>query len=136
MGETYDTVPVQLSGRALLEMLLSGSNVVALRQILDDLLSDPTAVQQASLGVREAPLEIGNNTRVGRLATQVVRVLQVSSWVGSTWDQTGIGQRSDNMCIWYIDIPRIGPPLPSLLMGCPLSNPALSLAATLGAPST
>jgi hypothetical protein len=44
MGETYDTVPVQLSGRALLEMLLSGSNVVALRQILDDLLSDPTAV--------------------------------------------------------------------------------------------
>lgn len=96
MRETYDTVPVELSGRALLEMLLSGSNVVALRQILDDLLSDPTAVQQASLGVGEAPLQIGNNTRVGGLATQVVRVLQVSSWVGSTWDQAGIGQRSES----------------------------------------
>lgn len=46
-------------------------------QILDDLFTNPAALQETSLGVGEAPFEIGNNTVVGGLLTKVVWVLEV-----------------------------------------------------------
>lgn len=48
---TYDTVPVQFSGSALLQMLLCSRNVTTLRQVLNDLLTHPSAVEDLRLGV-------------------------------------------------------------------------------------
>lgn len=40
--DTYDAVPMQLTDGTLLQMLLSGRNVMALWQVLNDLLAHPT----------------------------------------------------------------------------------------------
>lgn len=58
-------------------MLLSARDVMAGGQILDDLFTNPAALQETSLGVGEAPFEIGNNTVVSGLLTKVVWVLEV-----------------------------------------------------------
>jgi hypothetical protein len=65
-------------------MLLCAGNVVALRKVLDNLLTDPATIQEASLGVREAPFEIGDIAIVARLPAQIVRVLEVQFMIGAT----------------------------------------------------
>jgi hypothetical protein len=65
---------MQLTDGALLEMLLSSRDVVALRKILDDLLTEPPSLEEPRLGVREAPLEVRHNAIVRGLLAEVVRV--------------------------------------------------------------
>lgn len=74
---TYNTVPVEFSNSTLLEMLLSGRDVMTLREILDDLLPDPAAFEETSLGVRETPLQVGHNTVIRGLLSKVVGVLEI-----------------------------------------------------------
>jgi len=57
---------------------------MACRQVGDDLLSNPTSVQKACPGIREAPLEVGDDATVGALGAEIVWVLQVQSLVCST----------------------------------------------------
>lgn len=70
-------MPVEFSNSSLDEMLLSARDIMARWQVLDDLFTDPTAFQETSLGVGEAPFEVGNNAVVSGLLTQVVWVLEV-----------------------------------------------------------
>ncbi len=70
-------MPVEFSDSSLDEMLLSARDVMAGWQILDDLFTDPTTLQETSLGVGEAPFKIGNNAVVSRLLAKVVWVLEV-----------------------------------------------------------
>jgi hypothetical protein len=79
----YRSMPVQLTNSPLLQMLLSTSNVMALRQVLDDLLSRPTAWEQSSLGLRETPFDIGHKAIVGTGSTELVRVLKIELSIGS-----------------------------------------------------
>ena len=74
---TNHAMPVQLSDRSLLQMLLRRRDIVTGRKIRDNLLADPSTVEQASLGVGEAPLEVHHKAIVRRLSTKIVRVLQV-----------------------------------------------------------
>ena len=48
----------------------------------DKLLAHPSASQQARLGVREGPLEVNDIAIVGRLAAEVVWILEVEGFVG------------------------------------------------------
>lgn len=80
---TYNTVPVELTNGALDQVLLGTRDVMARGKILDDLLTDPTTLQKTSLGIREAPLEVGNNAIVRRLTTEVVWVLEIELLVGA-----------------------------------------------------
>ena len=65
-------------------MLLGGSNIMTLGQVLDDLLADPASVEDPRLGVGETPFEVGNNSGISILTAQIVRVLLVPSRVGTT----------------------------------------------------
>jgi hypothetical protein len=56
---------------------------MALWQVLEDLFADPTTVQETSLGVREAPLQVGDDTVICRLPSEVVRVLKTKLLVGT-----------------------------------------------------
>lgn len=75
-------MPVQLTGCALLEMLLRSRNVLAGRQIRHDLLAHPTSIQQAHLRVRKRPFEVDYHAGVGRLFAEVRGIGQVNLWVG------------------------------------------------------
>jgi hypothetical protein len=48
-------MPVKLTDSALLQVLLGTRDVAALRQILDDLLANPTAGEEPCFGVGETP---------------------------------------------------------------------------------
>lgn len=66
-------------------MLLRAGYIMTLRQVLDDLLSDPTALEDARLGVGEAPFQVGYDAAVGGLLAEVVWVLQIEFVVGSSY---------------------------------------------------
>lgn len=72
--ETYNVMPVKLTKRTLSQVLLRGGNVSAAGQVGDDLLAQPPAVEDARMGVREAPLQVGDNSSIGRLLAEIVRV--------------------------------------------------------------
>lgn len=75
---------MEFTNSALDQVLLGTRDVVARGEILNDLLTDPTALQETSLGIGEAPLEVGNNTVVGRLTAEVIGVLEIKLLVGAT----------------------------------------------------
>lgn len=77
-------MPVQLSNGTLLQVLLRTSNIVTLWQVLDDLLSGPTAGEQSGLGLREAPLHIGHESIIGARGAELIRVLDIKNFVGTT----------------------------------------------------
>lgn len=83
---THRFVPVKLTDRALGEVLLSRRYVGAHRQVSDDLLPDPSTLQEASLGVGEAPFQVGYDAIVGALLAQVVGVLEVQGLVRAPCD--------------------------------------------------
>jgi hypothetical protein len=85
MNKTYYTVPMKFSVCALLDMLLSSSDIMTLWQVLDDLLTNPTTIQQTRLGVREAPFEVWHDTIVGGLTTQIIWIRDINLLVCSTW---------------------------------------------------
>jgi hypothetical protein len=91
---THNPMPVKFSDGSFFQVLLRTGNIVTLRQVLNNLLSDPTALENSRLGVGEAPFQVGDNAIVGRLLPEVVRILQVKLMVGTTWvrgQRLGIG---------------------------------------------
>lgn len=58
---------------------------MALREVLNDLLSRPTAREQSGLRVGEAPFQIRNKAIVGTRSTEMIRVLNIKRLVGSAW---------------------------------------------------
>lgn len=75
---------MQLSNSTLLQVLLRTSNIVTLWQVLHNLLSGPTAGEQSGLGLRETPLHIGHKSIIGARSAELVRVLEIKSFVGTT----------------------------------------------------
>lgn len=76
---------MKLAQGTLLEMQLGGGDVMALGQIGDDLLADPTAIVNVGLTLAEAPLQALDTASIGGLAAKIVRVLQVKCVVGAAW---------------------------------------------------
>lgn len=76
---------MKLTDSTLLEMLLSTSDIMTLRQVLNDLLSGPAAIEELGLRLREAPLHIWDKSIVSTRGSQLVGVLKVIGLVGSTW---------------------------------------------------
>lgn len=76
-------MPVKLAYGTLLKVQLGGGDVMALRQIGNDLLADPTSIVDVGLALAEAPLQALDTASVGGLAAKVVRVLQVKGMVGA-----------------------------------------------------
>lgn len=72
-------MPVEFPNGPLDEVLLRTGYVMARREILDDLFPDPSPPEDASLGVRETPLQVRDDSRVGGLLAQAVRVLDIQS---------------------------------------------------------
>lgn len=66
-------------------MLLGTGNVMTLGQVLNDLLSRPSAWEQASLRLGEAPLDIGHKAIIGTGSAELVWVLKVKGFVCSTY---------------------------------------------------
>ena len=114
---------MKFSDSALLEMLLSTGDVMGGGKICDDLLTDPTTLQESRLGVGEAPFEVWHNALVSGLLPKVIRVLEVEFLVGSTYTMSPmlmcVISKGENKGIGlYHHIPRIGPPF-SPSSGCP-----------------
>ena len=76
-------MPVRLSDGALGQVLLSSSDVVALRKILPDLATEPSSGVVPALGVGEPPLQVRHETAIRRLLTQVIGVLLVNVLIGA-----------------------------------------------------
>lgn len=75
---------MQLPNGTLLQMLLSPGNVMALRKVLNNLLSRPAAWEKSCLGIGKAPFDVGNEAIVGARGTEVVGVLKIQGSIGST----------------------------------------------------
>lgn len=78
-------MPMELPYCALGEMLLRGRDVVALGQVLDDLLAEPSSLEEPRFGVGEPPLQVWDNSGICRLLAQVVRVSNIDLPVCSSW---------------------------------------------------
>lgn len=76
-------MPVKLTNSTLAQMLLSSSNVMAGGEVRNDLLPDPTTVEDLCLGVRESPFQAGDAACVGALLAETVGRLAVSPVVCS-----------------------------------------------------
>ena len=76
---------MQFADSALLQMLLGTCDVMALGQILNDLLSRPATWEQPSLRLREAPLDVGHKAIIGTGSAELVWVLKVEDFVRSTY---------------------------------------------------
>jgi hypothetical protein len=75
---------VKLTDGALFQVLLGTSNVSALRQVLNNLFSGPTAGKELGLGLGETPLDIRHKTVVSAGCPELVRVLEIHGLVGTT----------------------------------------------------
>lgn len=94
-------------------------------QVLNDLLTNPTSLQDPCLGVGKAPLEVRNNTIVSGLLTEVVWVLEIKLLVGSSCSGKEISNDPEgylNRGLNINGIPMIGPPFPLPSSGTPWSN--------------
>lgn len=76
-------MPVQLPNSTLLQMLLGPRNVMALREVLNDLFSRPATWKKSCLGIRKTPFDVGNKAIVSTRGTEVVRVLKIQGFIGS-----------------------------------------------------
>ena len=70
-------MPVELTNATFLDVLLGAGNVVAGRQVRDDLLPRPATSEDVRLGVGHAPLEINDCAAISRLLAEIVRVVEV-----------------------------------------------------------
>lgn len=75
---------MKLSDCALLQMLLRSSDICTDGQVGDNLLTNPSAFEKTSLGIRKAPLKVRDDAVIRGLSTQIVRVLQIELLVGAT----------------------------------------------------
>jgi hypothetical protein len=66
---------------ALLQMLLGSCNVMALWQILYNLLTHPASVEDFGLRIRESPFQVRYGSGIGALFAQIGRVIEVDLMV-------------------------------------------------------
>jgi hypothetical protein len=76
---------MKFTNGALTQVLLGSRDVATGRQILDDLLANPTALEDAGLGVGEGPLEVWDHAVICGLLAEVGGVLEVELCVGAAW---------------------------------------------------
>ena len=81
-------MPMQLANGALLQVLLRGCDVVALRQIIVDLFTDPATGVDSGLCVGEAPLEVWHGAGIGTLLAQVRGILDIHLAIGATYKES------------------------------------------------
>jgi hypothetical protein len=112
-------MPVEFTNGTLDQMLLGTRDVMARGKILDDLLTNPTTLQKTSLGIGEAPFEVGNNTVIRRLTTEVIRVLEIKLLVGAACNCMS----NDQGKFEGQNIPTMMLPLPLPSYGWPLGKP-------------
>lgn len=77
-------MPMQFAYRALFQMLLSCCDVFTGRQVCHHLGSYPTPVQQSRFRVGKAPLEIDDDSIVRALRAEVIGILEIELFVGTT----------------------------------------------------
>ena len=77
-------MPMELSHSTLLEMLLSARNIGAGRNISDDLLANPTAIEDSGFRLTEAPFQVRYDAIVCTRSTEVVWILEIDLEVCST----------------------------------------------------
>lgn len=130
----YHSMPMKFTKSSLLQMLLGSGNIVAfpvstikliqpygvlpLGQVLDDLVSGPASIENFGLGVREAPLQVGNGATVSGLLAQVVGILKIQLVVCAACRVVSVQFHSRRKKY----SPRIGPPFPFPSMGWPCAN--------------
>jgi hypothetical protein len=61
----------------LRQVLLGSRDVMALREVGDDLLADPSPLENSGLGIGKTPFQIRDHSVVGGLLAQIVWVLEV-----------------------------------------------------------
>lgn len=76
---------MQLADSAFLQMLLGTCNIMALGQVLNNLLPRPAAWEQPSLRLRKAPLDIGHKAIIGTGGAELVWVLKIECFVCPTY---------------------------------------------------
>lgn len=74
---------MQLPDGSFLKMLLCSRDVMALGQVLNDLLADPASIQDTGFGVGKPPFQIRDNSVVSGLLAEVVGVFSVNLVVGT-----------------------------------------------------
>ena len=62
-------------------MLLRGRDVMTRRQIGNDLLPDPSTIQQSGLRIGEAPFEVHHQAIIRGLSAQVIWILKVKLFI-------------------------------------------------------
>lgn len=75
---------MQLADSALLQMLLGTCNIMALGQVLNDLLPRPAAWEQPGLRLGKAPLDIGHKAIIGTGGSELVWILNIEGFVCPT----------------------------------------------------
>lgn len=66
---------MKLTDSTLLQVLLSPSNISALGNIRDNLLTRPASREDVGFGIRKTPLQVGNIASICALLSQVVGIL-------------------------------------------------------------
>lgn len=77
-------MPVEFTHGPLGQVLLRRRDVMALRQVLDDLLAQPSSREQTGLRVREPPLQVWHNAVIGFLGAEVTGVIFIDVLIRST----------------------------------------------------
>lgn len=104
-------------------MHLGRRDIRAWRQICDNRLSDPTALEESQMRVRETPFQIGNDAIVSSIsAAKVVWILEIKLVIGSVLEL--ISRVSPKKQKFQRDHcqPEKAAPLPSASIGCPWSK--------------
>ena len=86
---------MQLPNGSLLQMLLSPGDIMTLGKILNKLLSGPATREESCLGVRETPLDIGDEAVVSARGTEVIRILKIEGLVGSACREVSMSASHD-----------------------------------------
>lgn len=128
------SVPMKFTNRTLLEMLLSGSDIVRLRQVLNYLFAHPTTVEDLGLRIGKSPLQVWDSAGVGVLFSKLRRVGHIDLMIGAAWSASVSEKEkcirpskkkmlSINMKLALSGhIPKVPPPLPLASMGWPFLN--------------
>lgn len=102
---TYHTVPVELTQSTLVQVLLRSRDIMTLRKVLYDLLTEPAAGEYASLGVGESPLQGRHEPAVRFLGAEVREVLLVIVHVPTTQNRPALSVAIARVAIRKVDGP-------------------------------
>lgn len=96
---------MELAQSALVQVLLGSRDIVVLGKVLYDLLAKPAALEYAGLGVGEPPLQVGHVAIVGRLLSEVRRVLLVDVLVRPAQDRPALPVAITGLAVREVDGP-------------------------------